>query len=123
MSKPSVDLEKVLRFLKSYTTQPSGPEGRNPRNYRFDRIGTQNAFLVNNHGVAWIVAYNGGELTAEVVNSKYLPRNVPTTDRYGNLNEATVAYRLACVLAGEDMNFEERMSDEDQAILEEVEGK
>ena len=113
------DLSKILRFLSHFNTTPSTARQCQPRNYCTRKVGESGrAWLVENFGVWHFVHDNGGELMVERVNSGELAVAVPLTWFGIRLNDATVAMRLAMVLRGEPINYDERMDEEDEQILE-----
>ena len=74
-------------------------------------------FLVFAQSVAWYVSDNGGEWNMERLNLGELPTSIPDSWHGFPLNEATMAMRMAAVIRGEPIDYDERMTDEDQATL------
>ena len=109
----SCNLELAVCFLRSFHLHDTA----RPTNFSARRVGDLGAFLVHVAGVYWLVIDNGGELMVERVNSGKPGRAVPLTWHELPLNEATVAYRIACVLRGRDIDYRERLDDDDQAAL------
>jgi len=117
MTRP--DLSKILRFLSHFNTTPSTASPYQPRNYCTRKVGESGrTWLVENFGVWYFVHDNGGELMIDRVNSGEIAVAVPLTWWGIRLNDATVAMRLAMVLRGEPIDYDERMTDEDESILE-----
>lgn len=74
-------------------------------------------FLVFVQSVAWLIHDNGGEWNLERLNMGELPTSIPE-DWFGiPLNEATMAMRMAAVIRGEPIDYEDRLTDDDQATL------
>ncbi len=117
MTRP--DLPKILRFLSHFNTTPSTASPYQPRNYCHRQVGDDGrTWLVHNFGCWHFVHDNGGEIMVDRVNGGELAVAVPV-DSFGlALNAATVAMRIASVLRGEPLDYSERMTDDDEAILE-----
>lgn len=111
-------LAKTLRFLKSFDTKPSDVSEYQPKNLMVSKLDGQDTWIVENYGVAWWVVYNGGEIMVGEINSTKLDRSVPTRWFGEPLNEATIACRIAMVLRGEEINYEERLDADCQEALE-----
>lgn len=68
-------------------------------------------------GVWWSISNNGGEFMVGELNSSEHRRAVPLSSGSRNLNEATVAHRVAQVLRGEAIDYGFLISDDEQEVL------
>lgn len=70
----------------------------------------------------WSVWDNGGEAGVELVNSGEVARFAPLTWHSTTLNAATVAYRVAAMMRGEDVDWDYRLDDDADRALRGGEG-
>jgi hypothetical protein len=65
----------------------------------------------------WTLTDNGGEINVERINEPDTLRSVAATYWSAKLNAATLAYRVACAMRGDAIDYEYRLTDDDQARL------
>lgn len=53
----------------------------------------------------WSITDNGGEFNVALVNHHETMRSMPYKDRFGIVDAGTVAYRIAMVIKGEEVDF------------------
>lgn len=70
----------------------------------------------------WLLTDNGGEVNVERVNCPETMRSVPMTAWREQLDAATIAYRIACVMQDTPIDYDLRMGAEEVAFLQTVEG-
>lgn len=114
-------LEIAVSMLHNFDLQPVNAElAKRPVNLILRRIDNRRGavdFLIMASGVCWWINDNGGEWNLERVNLDPLPTSIPTSWHGLPLNEATMAARVAMVLRGERIDYEERLTDSDQDVL------
>lgn len=66
----------------------------------------------------WLLTDNGGEVNVERVNDPESMRSVPLTFFGTQLDPGTVAYRIACVMAGDSIDYALRFDADDVALLQ-----
>jgi len=96
-------LALVVRWVGEYQLT----NGDRPKNYSvtFDAARTMAYFSAR--GLVWSVWDNGGEYGLEQVNMSE-PVFFPVPDY---LDAATIAYRVACVVRGDEIDYKQDMSD------------
>ena len=106
------NLELICRLLGDFRLHHTG----RPTNYGAAPVGGGKGwYMVSVAGVEWRVIDNGGELMVGQINdTEHLDRAVPLTMGGVRLNEATVAGRVAAVMRGEAIDYDARMTDEEQ---------
>jgi len=121
----ALPLQRIVHYLQHFDTQPAGVTV--PRNHILREIpatrptyadGTYkyvSEWLVHDYGTWYWLNDNGGEVNVSRVNSGALPVSVPEI-----LQAATMAYRIACVLRGEPIDYAYRLDDDDDRILAEI---
>lgn len=109
-------LANVARMLRHFKLQPEGVE--RPTNYYALAMAYGDQYLLNVAGVKFLLWDNGGELGLERINSDEYDMFVPCEFRANaNPNDATVASWIAQRLRGEQLDVQDRLTDEDEAIL------
>ncbi len=112
-----VTLFEAIALLTHFRTNP----GSLPTNLRITKATADSeryqVAYVEVAGVTWIMHDNGGEFMVGRVNLDEYKRAVPLTWHDEVLNAATVAGRIADVLLGQDIDYEWRLSDEDEETL------
>ena len=64
----------------------------------------------------WLLTDNGGELNVERINEPDTMRSIPLDWFGAPLNASTIAYRIACVMDGNELDFAERMDDCEEVL-------
>jgi hypothetical protein len=119
MSEPHLDV--AVSMLHNFDLRPTDAAvSQRPVNLILRRIDNPRGsadFIILASAVCWWLNDNGGEWNMQRVNVDDLPTSIPTSWHGFPLNEATMAMRLAMVLRGEPIDYDERMTDDDQATL------
>ncbi len=108
------DMDTIVHAIGSFKL--SADEIARPTNFG-TVASSRGSRFVNVCGIVWEISDNGGEIMVGKVNSNKLMRAVPLGYFSITLNFATIAYRIACVIRDEDIDYEFKMTTEETEIL------